>query len=819
MMKIAAVKIGAILGILLFAATSQKLLAKESPADVSSADAAQPATASGATVGESAAPALDEIIVSARKRDENLQDVPVTVSVVGAVQLQRAQVNLITDLAQQVPTLNASERGVGPSLNFSIRGVGAFAPGAGVEPGVGLVIDGVPILRSVEFDMAMVDVNNVQVLSGPQGTLFGANTIGGVINVVTNQPTSTFESTVEASATDDAEFILRAGASGPLTDNIRGRLFVYGIDRTGYVDNLYPGSHRASGEETRGVNGKLNFNITDSLSIDLLADYRRQHTTPVTHLDSVVPGAPDLLATLGGGNPAVGQAIVNNPALINSDFYQALDIKNEGVSVQVAWKLNDVFSLKSISSYRETTETNSVDIDNTPATASTPSQLAIVSGNAATFLNATGPSDYEPYRGGEILNYFTQELRLAYSTAAVDAIVGAYYSHVDESIGVGNEPTGSPFILNNGALFNDSILRADLTNYSESVFGDVTWHATHSVDLFAGYRWTHENLTNDLRSRIYVVPSTEFTTSGNSIVVQPGVAPSSRQSFDASTSDNEWSGRAGAMWRITPDLTAYASASRGITGAGANSSTTATPTSAFIFPSTAQSYEFGLKTEILEHRLRMNVALFKVEVRDLQARYADVANNTSVFINAGDLDSKGVEADATALIGEHFTLSAALTLLETRMEGGLTQTCYLGQTVAEGCLIFPNGIRAQNIDGKPGLNAPKTKFNIRPTYNVPLSSLPFDAYVGLSYMWQSKEAFELIYDPYASYQSSYGLLDIAMGITDKHHRYEVSLFGKNVLDEHYLAFSQTEVGRDARSRGFYPRDAFAYWGIKGAYHF
>jgi iron complex outermembrane receptor protein len=810
-------KTGVLLVVVLVLTMSQVLKAQESSAQTAGK---QPAAAAGSQNETSGQLILKEVVVTAQKRTQNLQNVPIMVSVLTATQLSRGQVTLVSDLVQQTPTLNVSERGVGTSLDFSIRGIGALAPGPGVQPAVGLVIDGVPLERTVEYNMEMADVQSVQVLSGPQGTLFGENTMGGVIDVTTKQPTSTFEGSVEASATSDQDYSVDAAVSGPLSDHVRGRIFIYGDDETGYIDNLYPGMHPAGGDETRGGIAQLDMDVTGDLNVDLFLDYRHQHTSPATEIDGANPAIPQYLTDLGNGNPTLGQRIVNDPGLINSDFNQYLNVVNEGVSLQPTWHVSDALSLKSISSFRETIENNSIDVDDSPATASNPGGLPIVSVDES-IESWNGKIESVPADSSDAPRYFTQEVRMEYHTKRIDGIVGAFYSHVDESVGgLGDRPNSSTALIeNNGAKFNDGLYRAELTNFSEAAFGDLTWHVTNTVDVFGGYRFTHESLTNDLQNDNYSIPSSEFTTSANTVIVDPGVLPTSVKAFDASTEDNEWSGRAGAMWHITPDVAVYFSASRGITGAGAVAKSAATLKTAFVFPSIAGSYEIGAKTELFEHRLRLNMSLFKMKVGNLQQEYFDAVTGESVEENAGNLDDKGLEADATALLGERLTLAAGVALLDTRMYGNITQNCYYGQTAEEGCVTYPNGTTAQSENGKPDLFAPKTKFTIRPTYDLPLPSMPFDGFVSLAYVWQSKVAFEPLYDPSASYQGSYGLLDVALGITDKEGKYEVSLFGKNVLDKHYILFSQSEYGRDALSRGYYPQDAFAYWGVKATYRF
>jgi iron complex outermembrane receptor protein len=169
-------------------------------------------------------------------------------------------------------------------------------------------------------------------------------------------------------------------------------------------------------------------------------------------------------------------------------------------------------------------------------------------------------------------------------------------------------------------------------------------------------------------------------------------------------------------------------------------------------------------------------------------------------------------------VGEQLTLTGVMTYLDTEHSGGVTQPCYFQQTEAEGCVTLSPGVQVQYLDGKPGPDAPKLKYNLGAIYDMPLAG-SFDAHFSFNYVWQDDRHFELALDPIGNYQKPYDTLDLTAGIADKAGKYEVTLFGKNVLDEHYKAFAQSDAGRDGRARGFFSRGAFAYYGINLKYNF
>jgi iron complex outermembrane receptor protein len=761
---------------------------------------------------------IEEVIVTAQKREENIQDVPISINVYGNEALNAAQVNTLVDLPRLAPSLNFEDRGMGAYLNFTMRGIGAFAPGSGVQPSVGLVVDGVSINRPVEFNIGLGDIESVQLINGPQGTLFGANNIGGLIYVTTGRPTKTFEGSVETVVTTDDETIARAMVSGPLTDRIRGRATLYMQDREGFIKNLYPGSERLGGENAQGGTAKLEIDVSDSTSLLLRADYRDWYSSNrAVHLDATEPPAiPGILEILGNGDPALGQRVVNDPELINANWNDETHIQNVGFSAELVWNQSDVFTFRSISSYRDLDHRGTLDIAESPGTMADPRGMFVMSGERVNRgIDPANDGDMNYQELSTAVEYFTQELRLNFTTSRFDGNVGLYYSDTDETV-----DWNFPLMIASEFVAND-IQHVELGARSWAAFGDVTWHITDAVDTFIGYRWAEEEVTNDYKIRSFFADSAQYTISGNNdVIFAPGVvAPV--ESFDVSREESGlWSGRGGLRWNVTDDINLYASVSRGYTGAGADSSATATAATAFIAPTTAVSYEIGTKTQWLDNRVRLNAALFRTNLKDIQANFYDSATNQSITFNAGEFESQGLELQLTALLTEQFTLSGDVSLLDTEhTERGILQPCYFGQTAAEGCIEVGPGQFAQDIYGRSGVNAPEVKYNVNGRYDLLMSSMPFDASATVSYTWTDDNSFQLLYDPSASYQDSYGTLDVTLGISDKQGRYTVALFGKNVLDENFVTYKYSDAGRNVAARGTYGRGSFAYWGLRASYNF
>lgn len=768
----------------------------------------------GAALGQEARPSsLEEVVVTAQKREENLQDVPISINALSAEQLGSAQVSSVADLANISPSINL-QGGAGfvGNLNFSMRGVGAFATDNGIQPAIGIVVDEIPLSRQAEFDADMSDVSSIQMLSGPQGTLFGTSTTAGVLVIQTQQPTATFQGYVEGTVTDDSEYQVRASLSGPLSERARARVSVYHKDRDDFIENLYPGASDWGGEEAWGANLKLDMDVADSVRLWMSADYRKVDSFQFAQGETETqPPDPALLPALGNGDAELGRRVLTDPTLVNTDIDGTQTVESRGVAVKLTWDLSDRWTLLSISGYREydLEVFGLIDLDGTPATFQSNSGLPQIAVQGTSLaLNGLGAPEVV-----NSLDYFTQELRFQYQSEAVETTLGGFYISHDELF-----IAEVPLIISPDSLY-DQPRGTDTTLRSWAVFGDATWHITDVVSVFAGARWTSEELSNDYLRHTYFVPGSQWVEANNHAIVDPGVSPIATVEYSARTEEEEWSGRAGASFKITPDHNIYISASRGFTGSSVDSSPRATLATAFVDPSIATSYEIGAKSTLLDNRLRMNVALFTMKIDDLQISGALPGTLDLVTYNAGSLESQGIELSLTALLGERLRLDAGVALLDSKL-GELLQQCYAGQSAAQGCIdLDGDGFPEQNVKGKPGLVAPDLKYNVRASYDLPFSSLPFDGRVTLAYTWQDETYTEPNYDPVHELIDSYGLLDVSLGIADRDGRYDVSLFGKNVLDERFATNRQSGFQSGVDLMSIYSRGSFAYWGIKARWNF
>lgn len=784
---------------------------------------------------------LEEIIVTATKRMETIQDVPISVDVMTSDDLGAAKIDTSVDLALMTPSLNF-QQGFGPaSSSFGIRGLNTFALEGGIQPSVSFVVDGVGLARVGEFQAELGDIERVEVLRGPQGTLFGRNATAGAINMVRVNPVDEFEAYVEASITDDDEYITRVMINDSLSDTVRGRVSAYGKQFDGFIDNKYPGAEDEGSDNSWGVLGKLSVDINDMANVIFSAEYRKSDSNLSPSVTTVVEDGSFgalRLAALGNGDVAAGQSVVNDLYTINQNITTTSDTENWGLSADLTWDLNDDMTLKSITAYRSYGISNNIDVDATPANPANLLNMPVI-GIQRSNLAPTGedetPIIYDTY-------YFSEELRLEGSTDSVDYILGGYYNkYTDKSK---NEvglifadyifETGPAAALSDGIVGDDYYFQANPLDAEAvwegwAVFGDATWNIAEDVDVFAGVRWTSEDVELDYTRTDWRGPYTApyITADGDNVIIDtaallgsPFAAFTQTTDFTRKDRSEDWSGRLGISWDITYDINVYASLSRGFIGSGVNYGRTATESNAIVDPSVNEAMEIGIKASWFDGALRTNAAIFDQEVTDLQtSRLIPGTVNTETF-NAGTLNSRGLEADITWGATEWLTLDLSATYLDTEYKD-LIQPCYPGQTAAQGCTIDNDGNGspdAQDLDGKEAVVAPELSYRASARFDLPLDSMPFTGFAILAYTWQDEVQYKLTFDPY-TVQDSYGLTDITLGIEDKEGRYQVSIFGKNITDEEFVANWDASPGTIGRQYARVPRQSQGYYGIKARYNF
>jgi iron complex outermembrane receptor protein len=751
---------------------------------------AQPQADDGAVNGD--------IIVTAQKRVQTLTEVPVSVSVLSPVTMERQAIVESRQLVQISPSLTFSEGSADRGASFNMRGISSTAQEGGIQPSLALVIDGVPIARQGEFLSNFMDIEQIEVLAGPQGTLFGKNATAGVINIRTRNPGRDLEVIGQADYTTDDEIVLRGTVNLPLSDAVRLRVNGLYDDQSPIIRNVGIGGD-VGGSKTYAFSGKLAIDLTPDLDVLIAGDYRhRENTYGVAMILVPNSGALGDLQRVTMGVP-IGRGV----DVTNVDGNSLTESEGWSVAGTVNWRFADKWTATSITAYREYSFDNSTDIDAGPTGwlkgrgfAPNPNNYPI------SYIDRGFP------RQPSDSHYFSQELRFAYSGDNFDVVAGGFYQRYREEL------AGSSPFIRNGFYIDGAALTADYRNDSKALFADATWEFIDSFKLFGGLRYTWESVGGTYVRTPYNNPVAAF----DPVTGVNNAAPVARFAYDQDRSDKNLSGRAGIQYVPTRDQNYYVSFNRGFKGAALDLSSGWTPAArVFAAPEIATAFEVGTRQTILDNKLYFSLALYAQKVKDVQ-QATTVPDSTTLATqlqNAGDIKSRGVEMQFNWRATRGLTLAGGIAYTDAEYRGGLV-TCNVSQRAGlqGGCTLDLNndGIaETQSLTGHPAKETPKVSLNMSADYEYQLNSGGrLFAHTGAS--WIDKIQYQLLNDP-LTLEPSHWLVDASIGFESADRRWRVMLFGKNLTNEFYYGNLGQTDGFIARSWARVSRDSKRYGGI------
>jgi iron complex outermembrane receptor protein len=675
---------------------------------------------------------IEEVIVTATKRAESVQDIPLSVNAFTGAQLEEAGVKDIRDIAAQTPGLSIKSRGETEGSVF-IRGIGSAAPGIGADPAVGIYIDGLYAARGTNATAAFFDVERVEVVKGPQGTLFGRNASSGAISIITRKPElDESYGSVLAGYGDEGqqkvEFIYNLGIS----DKAALRFGVKHDARDGLYKNSLNGADLNGRDHT---NARLSF----------LYDNQESYTS---HFSAEVVDMSNTAAFVSAAD-----AFADSVALNDAPADQTLE------STRLNWtntfEFGDNLTLTSITGYY-THDVNVTPVD-------------------ADLIDLFVASFQEPQEA----DFFSQEFRLNGSTDAVDWFVGA--SYIREELSFVNDLSYDEFIvadlfgangldLDNGDICDGSADFGDgngivtipvcLSPVSETpsgngettsvaVYGDITWHATDVLDVIVGVRYTEDD-----KKIVYNNPATAGLLGGLDFQIfgpiTPGPVPASAK-FDSTDP------RVALNFQLTDDVMIYASAAKGYKSGGLNRQLD--PVSQTVLPFDKEentAFEIGIKSSVWGGRGQINAAAFSSEYTDFQLE--EQLNLVPQVNNIGDVDVSGFEADFKFLLSDAFELWGSIGVLDTEVTNA------------------PDVTR----NGNKSPQAPETTASLALKYTAEVR----DGDVEASALWSYSDDF--FFDLANTFkQDSYSTLDLRAAWSND--KWGFALIGENVTDEEYLA--------------------------------
>jgi iron complex outermembrane receptor protein len=719
-------------------AAGASLIALAAPA------AAQNATPAAQTADAAAdAASTQEVVVTARRREETLLTVPVAVTAYTGDKLAKSGAIDVTDIQTTTPntTLKAA-RGTNSTLAAFIRGVGQQDPVPGFEAGIGIYLDDVYLNRPQAAVLDIYEVERIEVLRGPQGTLYGRNTIGGAIKYVTKRLPDHFELNVRGTYGSYNEADGVVSASAPI-----GSLFKVGaslarLTHDGFGKNLNLGIDNYNKNVWAG-RGTLEFESPDNrLFVRITGDYTDDKSN-ARNGHRLIPG-------IVSGTPVLSN-VYDTQAGLNSPLNR---VKGGGLSMSVSAQLTDAITFRSISAYRKDTSHTPIDFDALPA------------------VDVDVPAIYRN-------NQTSQEFQLLYKSDRLNGIVGYYYLAAEASTGFG-------VLLSTTLPGLNAYTAGNVKTNTSSVYGDFTYDLTDKLALSVGGRYTWDKRNSQIFKANYIGLTPDF--GGNPI---PFGTPATN--FQGGANFKKFTPRASLSYKITPDHMVYASFSEGFKGGGFDprgSGASAPDTNGDgvrsyqeiynylrFKPETVKSYEIGWKGAMFDRRLTFAAAGFYADYTDVQipGSVGQLVNGTPTFIgittNAGKARIKGAELESNAIL--------------TRGFAGAGSNLYLNGTLGYidakyKKFIGPTGFDVSNV--RVFQNTPKWTMSGTLGAALPAGNGIVNASTTVSYRSLTHQ-FETA-SPFLD-QPGYTLLDANLVYTFADNRYSIGVHGKNLTNKHY----------------------------------
>ncbi|MFZ5743266.1 MAG: TonB-dependent receptor [Pseudomonadota bacterium] len=764
-----------------------------------------------------------EIVVTAQKRSENVQDVPVAVSVLSGERLAEASRPSIESAAQMVPSLNFLKSGTTLNQTIFLRGVGTATFSIAGEPSVSTVVDGVVYSRSGEAFSDMVDVAQMEVLRGPQGTLFGKNASAGVINITTQMPKMDFGGTLEASYFQRNEYRLKGAVNLPLGQDLAARLTAFYGEYDGNIRNTTT-NEWVNGYKHYGVRGQFLYEPSDDLRLYLAADYYKNEDDCCA--DIIATGA-----LTGAGLPTTSLGFLALPTPLGADTRTVAQNlvtstleEGWGVSFQGDLALGD-HTLTSITAYRGW--------DNTEIRDGDWLDRAYTSTNGTAVTNFAQLHDSGP----QTSNTFTQELRLTSpADQTLSYVLGAFYSRAEsertftrnviQCTPTATAPTGV-LIPCGSANANPSTTPSGSATFGSTfkniaVFGQATYKLSDTIRFIAGLRYTHDNLSvfHSRRSPLTgpgIQPNfdqgvyNEYVRlvglgTSPTAAATAAVAASNGVPWTAETSNDNLSGKAGFQFDLNNDTMAYVTYARGYKGPAYNVFFNLTGTGTNVIePETSNSFEIGMKNTLLDGALTFNIAAYYARYNNFQANNPDLVAGVVVtrFTNAGTVSTKGIEIDMAWRVGRNTNISGGLSINDAHV------------------VNFKAPLGAASIPAGTKLGyAPVWKGSLAVDHTIEtggFANIVFGASTNFQSSQLSLFAADAVQRQFGTIPA-YALVNANVGLVDPDDKWKLTFVVRNLFDKAYpAAIVNGGVGGSYRYQ--IPRDADRYWGVTGRFSF
>ncbi|MDR2856991.1 MAG: TonB-dependent receptor [Novosphingobium sp.] len=741
------------------------LLAMAAPACAQDAGATAPEAETG----------IEEIVVTAQKRSENIQSVPISVSALSGSMVDRMNATNLKDLQGAVPNIQINNFTNTPnSAVFTIRGIGVIEPDPFAGNTVSIVQDGVPQYFSMGALLDLFDVDRIEVLRGPQGTLFGANSTGGVVSVTTAQPTGVFGGKAEVTYGNYNRIDIKAAVDIPLVQDIlAGKVAVMHTGRDGYYTNIVDGSDMGSRNVTV-LRSYLKYTPNADLAITLSGEYGRARNGAPVVVSGAVPGdlayAP--AGTIYGSealpmyqSPCVSAALsCRAPDKYYSANDTVPDVSNMDTwraTMTVDWKNTGIGDITAITGYKHFSLTEYTD-------------------NDATANPAFRLDTYRVTKGWQ----FSQELRTSVDVNdTVNLLLGGFYmkTHYDHS---------ARLILDMFAPGLSQHNIQDQDNWSGSLFAQSFIDITDKLRFQAGIRYTHEKTEMVAGTESFINPAGKgqfFESSANSL--GDGFIANGKKSW------NRFGWKVGLDYKASNNTLLYGYYARGFKSGGFVGRIASPAEIGPYNPETVDTFEIGLKADWLNRRLRTNLSLFYTDYRHMQVSENQIDDSvtpakilTSIF-NAAEATIKGFELEVTALPVDGLTLTGSV--------------AYLDATY--GKFLYNEGTLSEiNLKGYRLQNAPKWATNLGANYEFGLGS--GTANMGASYAYASSKYLQNLLNPPIVHIQPTHLVRANIGWKPESKQWSIEFWANNLLDKRYVEAATWNTGLFSQISYMPPRE-------------
>jgi iron complex outermembrane receptor protein len=733
---------------------------------------------------------VEEIIVTAQKVKENVQDVPIAITAVSGDRLDQAVVFSLENVSTIVPSVTFRKGTTSANSAIVMRGVGTITFSIAAEPSVSTVVDGVVLSRSGQAFIDLVDIERLEVLRGPQGTLFGKNASAGLVNIVSKGGSDRFEGEVRADWFEGDEWRLRAAVAGPLAENLTARLTGFYGSFDGNITNINGGRNRkVNGYEHYGARGIVDYD-DGGTQLRLIADYFRADDDCCADVTGVSRG-PVLDAELGLPR---GSAQGENQRFVNHNLVtQTLD-RQWSLTGSGDFALGDTHTLSLVLGYRNWRNREIREGDFLPRALVGTAELhddgvvktEQISLEARIASDQTKPFFYQAgvfaWRSDNSQVFTRRDITCASSTLPVDPATGGRPCNLNDTV---------------NTLFPTATSLSDVTSKNFAVFAQATYRFTEQLSLTGGLRYTWDDLEYTHTRAPGVNATTGLPATGPGISPNPagGTIASGGNGTNTSsgaTDNGNLSGRAVLQFEPSEDVMLYGSYTRGYKGPAFNVffNHTAPNNAVPIDEELSDSFEMGIKSQFWDRRVRLNISAFTVEYRGFQANNFVLLNGAVVtnLTNAGTVKSEGFEADLVIAPIAGLTLRASGAYADAKVKK-----------------FNPNPL-TNAPDARDGTRlplAPRFVYTLGGDYETDLGGVRL--YLNTDFRHTSRQFSDLgeqgLIDPY-------GIWNAAIGFSDPDDKYRLTFHVRNITDDSYVLLN---VSNGQRLQ--IPRDADRYFGV------